>query len=33
MYKVILHNDHYTPWTVIEVLMRVFDKPVVEATE
>ncbi len=34
MYRVIIHNDHYTAMDfVIEVLMRVFNKPAAEATK
>ena len=33
MYKVLLHNDNYTTMEfVVEVLMHVFNKPIVEAT-
>lgn len=34
MYKVLLHNDHYTTMVfVIEVLQKVFRKPIIEATK
>jgi ATP-dependent Clp protease adaptor protein ClpS len=33
LYKVLIHNDDYTPKAfVVEVLMKVFNKPVDEAT-
>ena len=34
MYKVLLHNDHYTTMVfVIEVLQKVFHKAIIEATK
>ncbi len=34
MFKVILHNDHYTAMDfVVEILMKVFQKPAAEATK
>jgi ATP-dependent Clp protease adaptor protein ClpS len=34
MYKVVLHNDHYTTKQfVVEVIVLVFHKPVIEATK
>jgi ATP-dependent Clp protease adaptor protein ClpS len=34
MYKVVLHNDHYTTKDfVVEVIRKVFHKPVIEATK
>jgi ATP-dependent Clp protease adaptor protein ClpS len=34
MYRCVLHNDHYTTMEfVVEVIMKVFRKPVAEATQ
>ena len=34
MYRVVIHNDHYTTMDfVVEVIVKVFHKPVLEATK